>query len=94
VAVESLHLGHPTYYVDALDEIPNDHYGFQGAGILPDFSLDRLDSPETLIAPFDAGWRERFSYFDHTMLEEKEITYELIRNALCSLLSRDNGSIH
>lgn len=91
VAVEALHLGHPTYFVPGLDMITQDYYGFQAAGILPEFSFDRVDEPATLTAPFDDAWREAFRKFDATVTQKIIEMEAAIQNALGAMISVPRG---
>lgn len=64
VAIEALHCGRPTYFVPSADPFPDDYYGFVASKLLPVFSLESLDEPNTF---FDVSWRERFLYHDETL---------------------------
>lgn len=94
VAVEALHLGHPTYFVPDSDLIAEDHYGFQAAGIIPTFDLSSLDVPERLVDPFDAKWRDAFSCFDATCSGSIRTMEEAVRGALEELLISASARPH
>ena len=67
VAVELLHNGIATFYLEGVDDLPDDYYGFVRDGILPKFNQDLLSSAESINALFDEKWKSKFSNYDVTV---------------------------
>lgn len=67
VAIDALHCGCPAFFVRGMDAIPDDYYGFVEAEILPEFSMEYLESYGKVNAFFNIKWRERYKAFDETV---------------------------
>ena len=86
VAIELLHLGKPVFYTPDMDYIGSDYYGFVGAGVIPLFDPEWLDSPDRIDAFFGPEWRGRYAVFDETIVTPLPVSQALAGDAFRSLV--------
>lgn len=86
VAIELLHLGKPVFYTPDMDYIGSDYYGFVGAGVIPLFDPEWLDSPDRIDAFFGPEWQGRYAVFDETIVTPLPVSQALAGDAFRSLV--------
>ncbi|WP_128690617.1 hypothetical protein [Chromohalobacter israelensis] len=67
VAIELLHSGVPTFYVDGSDDLPSDYYGFVSLGVLPLFEGRVIFDKERVNSFYNDAWASVFSKYDVTV---------------------------
>lgn len=85
VAIEAMHYGRPTFFVQGADSLPDDYYGFVADGVLPIFSVETLNAP-TLF--FDAAWQKRFAQYDETAITPLADLRENTRRVFMEILTK------
>jgi hypothetical protein len=88
VAIESLHYGCPTFYVEGIDKVPDDYYGFAAKGIVPRFKIRDLEFERSLIAPFGKDWNDKFREYDETVVASRALFRRQVIRRFLKLLSR------
>ncbi|MGI1671154.1 MAG: hypothetical protein K6L74_12635 [Neptuniibacter sp.] len=72
VAIELLHSGVPTFYVEGLDDLPVDYYGFVEDGILPLLDMNYFPSVGSINSFFGDDWKAKYASYDATVLNSIE----------------------
>lgn len=88
VAIEALHQGIPTFFVDGIDNQPYDYYGFIGDKILHELNLKTFRSFADAVNFYDKDWLNKFSDYDETVNTSIEESESIIRNSLIDLLEK------
>ncbi len=84
----ALKLGVPSVYVGALDEVPDDYYGFVAARLLPSLSAEPRPTPGQIAAFYeDPGWARRFARFDAAYPDRQGECDREVRAALLELIA-------
>lgn len=86
VAIELLHKGVPTFYVQRTDDVPYDYYGFIFDAVLPVFDVDRFSEEGVDMRFFNEAWKERFSGYDVTVKKTVQDCRHEVAEAFTKLL--------
>lgn len=86
VAIELLHKGVPTFFVQGMDDVPYDYYGFISDGVLPVFDVDSFAEEGVDTSFFNEDWTERFSRYDATVKKSIQDYRSEVAEAFARLL--------
>lgn len=79
VILDALHNGIPTFYVDGLDNIMFDYYGFVSGNIVPTLPSESNTFLRDLSEYYNDEWRLRFKNYDHTLIQSADEQKYILR---------------